>query len=258
MSNQLFHISDWLPTFAHLAGVKINRPIDGENIWNALSWDTPSPRQEALLNLDEEVGYSSYIRNQWKYLSGTTDQGVYDDWLSKPLNVSERHESFNDYGRSVIESETGRLLLPFSFSMTEGHGKPAEPAHIEQLRQNAIVTCKNEDDTISNPEFICNPLKAACLFNILDDPCERKNLAQSRPSILKQLAWYVDGFQKTALKPRNQPGDTRANPKNYNGTWTWWYDELGLPDHNYSHQITGSTTLLSISTTIIVLFYKSI
>lgn len=245
VSHQLFHVSDWLPTFAHLAGVKVNQPIDGQSIWNALSWDQPSPRQEALLNLDDVIGYSSYIRHEWKYVNGTTSGGIYDDWLSKPLNTSERHESFSNYGRSIMESETGKLLLPFSFSTTEGHGKPFEPSQLEQIRQEAVISCKDET-LISNPQFKCDPLKAACLFNIIDDPCERKNLAESRPSILKQLAWYVEGFRKTALKPRNKLGETRANPKNFNGTWTWWYDELALPDHSSASavKLTGSTVFI--------------
>lgn len=255
ISKQLFHISDWLPTFAHLAGVKVDRPVDGQNIWNALSWDTGNPRQEALLNLDDESGYSSYIRNEWKYVNGTTNKGIYDDWVSKPLNRSERHESFNSYGRSILDSEAGKLLLPFSFSMSDGHGKPYESTQIEQLRQEAGISC-NSGEPSEDPQFKCEPLKSACLFNILEDPCERKNLAESRPSILKQLAWYVDGFRRTALKPRNQPGDPRANPTNFNGTWTWWYDELGLPDHSSAYRSMGST-MISLGVAIIAGLLRS-
>lgn len=249
VSQQLFHISDWLPTFAHLAGVKVGRPIDGHNIWNALSWDVSSPRQEALLNLDNDIGYSSYISNEWKYVNGTTNQGIYDAWVSKPLNTSERHESFNEYGRSIIESVAGKHLLPFSFSMTEGHGIPVEPTQLEQLRSEAIVAC-NYEVNITAPEFSCEPLKAPCLFNILKDPCERQNLASTQPSVVKQIAWSVEQFQKSALTPRNQPGDARANPKYFNGTWTWWYDELGIPDHSAAANRDGGKTLMAVTAAI--------
>lgn len=238
VSKQLFHISDWLPTFAHLAGVKVDQPIDGHNIWKALSWDLDSPRHEALLNLDDDIGYSSYIYNQWKYVNGTTSSGIYDKWISLPLNKTERHASFNEYGNSVIQSVTGQLLLPFSFSMTEGHGKPLEDTQIEQLRVEAVLMCK-EDSLQSDDQFVCQPLKEACLFNILEDPCERSNLAALQPNVVKQLASTVEAFRKTALKPRNQPSDERSNPKYFNGTWTWWYDELGLPDHSAAGQNNG-------------------
>lgn len=256
VSQQLFHISDWLPTFAHLAGVKVDRPIDGQNIWNALSWDTLSPRHEALLNLDDDIPYTAYIRNEWKYINGTTSKGVYDDWLSKPLNKSERHGSFDSYGSSIINSEAGKLFLPFSFSMTEGHGKPFESIQLEQLRQEAFIYCNNKV-SVSAPQFECEPLKSACLFNIIEDPCERKNMATSRPSVLKQMAWYVETFRKTALLPRNQIGDSRANPKYFNGTWTWWYDELGLPDHSSSAYYSLGSMFLSFGGVIFVVFMRT-
>lgn len=50
------HISDWYPTLLHVAGVKNideNNPIDGVNIWEALSKsDGKSNRQELLHNVN--------------------------------------------------------------------------------------------------------------------------------------------------------------------------------------------------------------
>lgn len=211
----------------------MQRPIDGHNIWTALSWDTASPRSEVLCNLDEDTGYSSLVRNEWKLVNGSTSNGVYDAWISAEAVATERHESFDRYGESVLNSTTGRALAPFSFSLTEGFGVPLGARQVEQLREQSVVGCKGVPMPSAATDLAaCSPLVAPCLFNVLDDPCERRNLAVLQPSVVAELTQRVNAFRRTAVKPRNRVGEERSNPKYFNGTWTWWYDELGLADHS--------------------------
>lgn len=111
VSHQLFHITDWLPTFAHLAGVSVDESIDGHNIWSALSLDVDSLRTDVLGHLDDSIGYSAYIKGHWKYVNGSTYGGQFDDWLNA-VDDTETHSSFENYGKSVLQSEAGRALHP--------------------------------------------------------------------------------------------------------------------------------------------------
>lgn len=51
---------------------------------------------------------------------------------------------------------------------------------VETLRRGAMLTC-------SQTPLECRPREAACLFNIREDPCERRNLADLRPDILSHM-----------------------------------------------------------------------
>lgn len=53
-NHKLFHISDILPTFVGLAGgnTKRNKPLDGADIWAAVTTSALSPRDELLVNLN--------------------------------------------------------------------------------------------------------------------------------------------------------------------------------------------------------------
>ena len=57
-SRKLFHVTDWFPTVASVTGVPIpndrlyDRPLDGHNIWSALTSEAPSPRDEILYNVN--------------------------------------------------------------------------------------------------------------------------------------------------------------------------------------------------------------
>ncbi|KAJ6648068.1 Arylsulfatase J, partial [Pseudolycoriella hygida] len=185
-SNQLFHISDWLPTFAALAGVTVDQPIDGKNIWEALSCNVKNPRDDALLHLEyadglqsylHDFGYQSYIRGAYKYINGTTYNGTYDYWMDY-VDKSEKHPSFERYEK----------------------------------------------------RFQCFPMENPCLYNIVEDPCERKNIASLQPFTLRMMEDEVIKMGMKAPAVRNKPGEERSNPSFFNRTWTWWYDELGIPD----------------------------
>lgn len=49
-------------------------------------------------------------------------------------------------------------------------------SQIEKIRQEATVQCNKEGESIE--KIACKPLKAPCLFNVAQDPCELRNLAK--------------------------------------------------------------------------------
>ena len=52
VSYDLIDVTDWLPTFYHLAGgdvTKIEKKIDGMNVWETIAYGKKSPRTEVIL-----------------------------------------------------------------------------------------------------------------------------------------------------------------------------------------------------------------
>ncbi|XP_031636044.1 arylsulfatase I-like isoform X2 [Contarinia nasturtii] len=237
VSNEMFHISDWLPTFAKIAGFNIEGPIDGKNIWNSLSYDLPSPRRDVLLHHDPEVPYMAYISENLKLVSGSTYDGMYDKWLSEPIDQSEENSTFGEkYSEAILSSNVGQVLQKYSTSNrnkfynyveTDSHTISAD--EINEIRFKAKVTCNgNIPPNNNNSVAACNPIISPCLFNISDDPCETTNIAAQFPDIVKKLESKLDYYCEIAKPIRNKPGDPRSNPANFGGIWTWWYDELNI------------------------------
>lgn len=241
VSNQLIHIADWLPTFASAAGIDIDGFIDGENMWNVLSEDLPSPRKELLVHLDpESPPYMAYISDmvvsgsthRFKIVNGTTFDGLYDEWLSPPIDQSQTNSNFGkNYSAAILTSATGQVLSKYSNIHQE---------FVEQFRSDAQITCNGHTPPKSNSILACNALISPCLFDILNDPCETTNLASLFPKIVKQLQVKLDYYRRIAQPPRNKPANSQLDPSNFNGTWTWWdtnedrVSTKSLGDYNYS------------------------
>ncbi|RWC53357.1 MAG: sulfatase, partial [Mesorhizobium sp.] len=60
------HVVDMYPTLAALAEAKLekNKPLDGMNVWDALSEGKPSPRSEVVYNVDPMAG--AVRKGDWK------------------------------------------------------------------------------------------------------------------------------------------------------------------------------------------------
>lgn len=229
MSNQFIHISDWLPTFAKLAGVEVPPNLDGKNIWPALSYNLTSPRKEILGHFDPvNPPYKAYIRGDFKYIKGTTYNGTYDRWLSGNYRSEPNVEFAQNYVDKILSSDAGRAFSRFSTGYN--HGENIAPAQIRQLRREARVHCNGLRPPPLNDITHCNPLLGPCLFDIIRDPCETTNLAHSRPDIMTKLEAGLQRYEQSAIPPRNTPIDLRSNPANFNYTWTWWFDELGIEE----------------------------
>lgn len=232
----MIHISDWLPTFARVAGVNVTEPIDGHDIWDALNYNTASPRTEVLVNLDDETPYSALISGDWKLIKGTTSNGRYDNWLGT-VNDTERHPSFDNYGKTILQSHVGKALWPFSINVDNEVEDLLSATSIEQLRSNGRISC-GDNNSIND----CNPLEKPCLFNITADPCERNNLASMYPKVVLKMLKRTLEFRLKSKPPRNRPADRRSNPGLFNNTWTWWYDELGIIDDDDNNIVVMTTS----------------
>ncbi|XP_058832247.1 arylsulfatase B-like [Topomyia yanbarensis] len=209
VSNQWIHVSDWLPTLARAAGIEdvpVGSPIDGHDQWDVLRNPNLTSRNAVMNNIDRIYHYSSYIKNGWKYVNGTTWSGKYDHWLGLIDNHNELSEA--KYWENLSSSMVGKIL-----SLNVEHAK--------QLRRDATVVCQTHPN-----DTICEPRKSPCLFNLTEDPCERNNVASNYPDIVLELNQEVQRYMKTAAEPRNKPADPRSDPLHYNITWTWWQDEI--------------------------------
>lgn len=72
VSNELIHITDWLPTLYSAAGGDLNDlgDIDGTDQWCLLSEGRGSGRDKLLLNIDEVLRTEGAIYSRFKLLRG--------------------------------------------------------------------------------------------------------------------------------------------------------------------------------------------
>ncbi|XP_021707470.1 arylsulfatase B isoform X2 [Aedes aegypti] len=216
VSNQWIHVSDWLPTLAHAAGIEgipIGSEIDGRNQWEALKNPAITVRNVVMNNIDELHHYSSYSRNGWKYVNGTSWEGKFDNWMGELEDEDELSEE--EYVVRLAGSVVGRMM-------------PLDLEHVARLRRAATVECEVEGQVKA-----CQPMESPCLFNLMDDPCERNNVALDQLDILEELREEVERYRQTAVEPRNKPADPRSDPGFYNNTWTWWLDEIDSRSNMY-------------------------
>ncbi|XP_058124587.1 arylsulfatase B-like [Anopheles ziemanni] len=241
VSEQWIHVSDWLPTLGFAAGITNGIPqgsaIDGQNQWNTLLSSSASGRTVVMNNADEKFSYSSYMKNGWKYVNGSTFKGVFDGWLG--LLSDNDDLSAEDYYTWLTAPGTIGELIGLSRD------------RVEKLRSSAILTCPNVLQ-----ETVCKPLENPCLFNLLKDPCEQQNLASAHPDILADLQTDVLHYRRSSARPRNQPHDGRADPALYNFTWTWWLDEVDSQLSSHYFVFIVATIEIVLIVTVLILFKR--
>lgn len=95
-TSALMHVTDWLPTIAHLANVSVSHmDIDGVDQYSALFEGGESARSEILLNLDPVATYppNSYFmgqaairQNDWKLIVGMPNCSL-TPWYTTPFST---------------------------------------------------------------------------------------------------------------------------------------------------------------------------
>jgi arylsulfatase B len=207
------HVTDLIPTLAAAANISIETEgLDGVNQWDTISLGSPSRRQEVLYNIENVIGVSAIMHDGWKLVNGSENMKN-ADWFGSTgreyLNVSMR-----TYSQNVMRSEAAKSLPPMSSEV------------ILRMRIESTVKCSENTKALK-----CDPMKAPCLFNIVDDPCEQNNLADSHQGRVEFLRWRIGIHAATIVPSRRRPTDPNCDPANFNYTWSWWQeDELPAQD----------------------------
>ncbi|KAH7961248.1 hypothetical protein HPB52_006091 [Rhipicephalus sanguineus] len=86
VSEQLMHITDWLPTFYALAGGSTSDlgQLDGLDMWGVLSRDEPSQRSDVVYNIDPLWDYAAIRRDNFKIVVGSRGGGKFDQRFPIP------------------------------------------------------------------------------------------------------------------------------------------------------------------------------
>ncbi|KAG0419929.1 hypothetical protein HPB47_003790 [Ixodes persulcatus] len=188
VSNQLMHISDWLPTLYTAAGGDASAlgAIDGVDMWHSLTHSSASKRKEILLNIDSLYNISGLRYKQYKLVVGGGFYGELDDHYYFPGGTRPT----NNIDQLRNESTTARVLKKFY----EKQHRSWSPL---TWSENVAVDCRRDRLT---DNFV--PTEPPYLFNIEEDPCELNNLA----------------------KTQRHPEDPKAYPEYHGGIWSPWLD----------------------------------
>ncbi|KAK9508335.1 hypothetical protein O3M35_005923 [Rhynocoris fuscipes] len=184
VSDQMMHISDWLPTLLSAAKAKDRIPesIDGIDMWQSLNHGTVSHRTFVLHNIDDIYNVSALTIGDWKLVKGSTYNGQWDGWYGP----SGRDEDLHYNVDAVMKSSAGKAVSAFS--------KALNPTNMLNLRNLAEVKCNFSRET----ESACLPMVSPCLFNIKLDPCEFNNVASLHANIVTRLQEEIQKLNETA------------------------------------------------------------
>lgn len=219
VSSNIMYIADWLPTLAHVAGIDGNiiHNIDGLNQWEAISENHQNgERREIVHNIDPIVPYTSFFRDGYKYINGTTHRNEFGHWFD---HVPETDLPAGSYLTTLRNSTTWSILSRLLATTSAGESALTDD-QVTALRNASQVTCGD-----NTPLVPCHPIIGPCLFDVIADPCEMNNLADENPSIIAMMEENVQRFVQSSVAPVNRAGDPNCDPRRFNNTWTWWLDE---------------------------------
>lgn len=214
ISNDLFHITDWLPTLLSAAGISLTKAtkdkLDGIDQWSSLTYGVPGNRKEVLLNINPVAGWTGLIKGEYKYVN-KSQQPALDGWLSY-ANAERGYANDLNYADSVARSEAA-VAIGYRFRVSD----------ITKSLKDNHINCGTPPNKDTNP-FHCDLSNQQCLFNIRLDPCEFYDVSNKYPDELRKMQDATKQYEKRMVPSLYQPTDPNCNPLYYNDTWVSWND----------------------------------
>lgn len=191
VSNQLHHITDWLPTLLSAARSGIASEL--------------TPHGHVLTRPDEQPFKPGDGMDNWGALSTGSDSA-----RDEIIHVVQAEGSVLD-AHAIRSGDMKLLWHPAGTDCSVSHpGWYPPPGLAWNYTDRFTIKCAEPPGT---PEPCTK--EAPCLFNITADPCEHKNLAAQMPAEVASLSAKIEGYRKTAVLPwLNFKGvDPRADPQ---------------------------------------------
>ncbi|XP_061182937.1 arylsulfatase B-like [Saccostrea echinata] len=213
VSNQMIHVTDWLPTLYTAAGGHAGdlKNLYGVDQWQVLQTNGKPVRNELLHNIDPLDKTGAIRVGDYKLIYGPV-MG-WDGWYP-PYQVSTDSNNNNKLRIDISQQNSRKRLVqemefePQSFNPI--HGTPV------------TIQCGTKP---SNASTNCQANKVPCLYHIPSDPCEYNNIAASHMDIVSKLMDKIKLYEKTMMiPPGNKPFDPEGNPCKHGGIWKPWLD----------------------------------
>lgn len=204
VSNQMIHVTDWLPTLYTAAGGKASdlQNLYGIDQWGVLQTNGKPVRTEILHNIDPLDKTEAIRVGDYKLLHGPIT-GYWDGWYP-PYQLSEK-SSYDRMQMGVYK-----------------HTNRSELAHVQETGTPVTVKCGPKP---ANASTNCQANKVPCLYHIPSDPCEYNNIASSNMDIVTKLLAKIVEYKSTMMvPPGNKPFDPAGNPRVNGGIWRPWLD----------------------------------
>lgn len=212
ISDQLMHITDWLPTFYALAGGSTSdlEPLDGHDMWATLSRDEPSQRSNIVYNIDPLWDYAAIRSNNFKIVVGSHAGGRFDQRF--PIPGGQR-PSQTDLDGLMERSITAQALKAL-------YGKQ-DLGFALGWRANTSLSCPEEQ---CGDQSHFQSADNVFLFDLDKDPCECNNLASTHKQVLDSMNSVLEEYRAQTVPPIKPAVDPASFPENHNGTWAPWVD----------------------------------
>jgi hypothetical protein len=241
----LVHIADWFSTILYLSDTAGNssiqgspnyvpkmlkrlrgrivntEPIDGLNMWHAISTNGTSPREEAVITIDPYIKEYAIRVGRWKLILGHPHDG---EWYeAEPKSPTAPNPTILDYVVEFAEDLVMKIL-----GEDKGYFYREILNHF-RIRANTFL-----GSHLGPPESqSATPLpEGSFLFDIEADPRETKNLYDERPDIVQRLKERLEEIEKKAptlqgdwrradfrALDNGQPADPRYPDKLFIGPW---------------------------------------
>ncbi|KAK0076061.1 hypothetical protein PV325_005936 [Microctonus aethiopoides] len=245
VSNNIMHITDWLPTLYSAAGGNVNDlgEIDGINHWPHLHQGKEIPRETVLLNIDEVSKTEGAIHRRFKLVRGAYKRGYYDQYYGE----SGRNHEVPPYNYTLVH----RSFVATAISAHLGDPM-TQPSAMTHLREQASVLCRRKS-TFS----YCN--ETECLFDIVNDPCEATNIAKQYPKVVTELDLFLEKYGNVLVKQPRVPIDWMADPRRRNNTWEPWLNPemtTYLYGYNAASGLSTWTIFIHIGMTLLIVTLK--
>jgi arylsulfatase A-like enzyme len=197
-SGLLQHV-DIPATMARLAGAELE--ADGLDVWSAITSGAPSPRTEVPLNVDV-----STLAKLCTMISK----------LPNEPTVPEVGRRLSD--ASLLSRQNYSALIQGDWKLINGYS-----GFYDGYWSNGPYLRTEADFYTQGPVKMGGD--SVWLFDLQNDPEERRNVAATNPSVVAQLQARLLELADPATgyrDPQNNVPSLRAQPSLHNGTWAPW------------------------------------
>ncbi|GBP48054.1 Arylsulfatase B [Eumeta japonica] len=206
------HSVDWLPTLLKAAGGGKVEGIDGVNLWDSILRGDSASRYEHV-EIDDYTGYAAITLGKYKLITGRTvpahSKCKYGDELRGVIGQPPSYETALE--NSVV------------YAVLKRTGKPLDVEWMMKKRLLLTIDC---GDVPGNQSSCGTEEDKVSLFNIDEDPCERRDLSKILPEVVQQLHRRItEEWDKRVPRIVPMVRDPKSKPSLHNYTWTTWIDD---------------------------------